>query len=73
MRTQFVWRLTPKRNIIMQVSERVKVEQNALVNEIYAPSIAEKSDKVKGQEAKLLVVNRSKHLSRFLEASCDCV
>lgn len=57
----------------MQVSERVTVESNALVNEIYAPSITEKSDKVKEQEATILVLNRNKSLSRFLEASCDCV
>ena len=57
----------------MQVSERVTVESNALVNEIYAPAITEKSDKVKEQEATILVLNRNKSLSRFLEASCDCV
>lgn len=57
----------------MQVSESVQVESNALLNEIYAPSITEKSDKVKEQEASVLVLNRNKNLSRFLEASCDCV
>ncbi len=61
----------------MQVSERIQVESqvasSALLNEIYAPSIVEKSNKVKAQEANVLVLNRTKNLSRFLEASCDCV
>lgn len=56
----------------MQVTERVQ-KKDALLDEIYAPSIAEKSEKVKEQEASVLVLQRNTNLNRFLEASCDCV
>jgi hypothetical protein len=59
---------------MMQVTERVQVQKHdALLDEIYAPALAEKSDKVKQQEADILVLQRNKNLNRFLEASCDCV
>ncbi|WP_155930901.1 hypothetical protein [Methylotenera sp. 1P/1] len=59
---------------MMQVTERVQVQkQDALLDEIYAPSITEKSAKVKEQEASVLILQRNKNLNRFLEASCDCV
>jgi hypothetical protein len=58
---------------MMQVLESVKVASNELLDEIYAPSVVEKSDKVKEQEAKILKLQQTKSLNRFLEASCDCV
>jgi hypothetical protein len=57
----------------MQVERVTLNKKDELLDEIYAPSIAEKSDKVKQQEANILVLQRNKNLSRFLEASCDCV
>jgi DNA-binding protein len=57
----------------MQVVEHVKVVKNELLDEIYAPDISEKSEKVKQQEANIQRLFRAKSLNRFLEASCDCV
>lgn len=56
----------------MQV-ERVKLSNHELLDEIYAPALAEKSDKSKEQEADILLLQRNKNFNRFLEASCDCV
>jgi hypothetical protein len=64
--------INSQKETTMQV-DRVKLNKDELLDEIYAPSIAEKSDKVKQQEADILVLQRNKNLNRFLEASCDCV
>ena len=61
-----------QKETMMQV-ERVNLNKDELLDEIYAPALAEKSDKVKEQEASILVLQRNKNLTRFLEASCDCV
>jgi len=62
----------------MQVAERVKPAQqvhqsNALTDDIYAPSLSEKSDKVKVQEANMQKLKRANNLRRILEANSDCV
>lgn len=47
-----------------------------LVNEIYEPSLHQKSDKtqnVKAQEANILSLQKPRNLKRLLEAYSDCV
>ena len=44
-----------------------------LLNEIYEPSLKQKSDKVKVQEAKIVNLQKPKSMTRFLEAYGDCV
>lgn len=61
-----------QKETMMQV-ERVKLSNHELLDEIYAPALAEKSDKREEQEADILLLQRNKNLNRFLEASCDCV
>lgn len=56
----------------MQV-ERVKLSNHELLEEIYAPALAEKSEKRKEQVVDVLLLQRHQNLNRFLEASCDCV
>ena len=46
---------------------------NSIFDDIYTPSIAQKSDKSKEQEAAILSLQKSTNLSRFLEANCDCI
>lgn len=62
----------------MQATDRVnlsktELQSNALVEEIYAPALSQKSDKVKVQEANILKLKRSTDLRRILEANSDCV
>lgn len=62
----------------MQATDRVnltktELHSNALVEEIYAPALSQKSDKVKVQEANILKLKRSTDLRRILEANSDCV
>jgi len=62
----------------MQMVKLVKTVKNelhdeALVEEIYAPSLSVKSEKSKVQEANILALQRTKNLSRILEANSDCV
>lgn len=62
----------------MHMIEIVKTAKNelhkdALIDEIYAPALSEKSEKVKVQEANILKLQRAKSLSRILEANSDCV
>jgi len=61
-----------QKETMMQV-ERVKLSNHELLEEIYAPALAEKSDKRKDQVADVLLLQRNHNLNRFLEASCDCV
>jgi hypothetical protein len=44
-----------------------------LHNEIFAPTLLEKSDKVKEQEKNLKTLQTQKSFSRYLEAYSDCV
>jgi hypothetical protein len=62
----------------MQLVERVNATKNefhsnALVEEIYAPSLSSKTDKVNVQETNVLKLKRASNLSRILEANSDCV
>lgn len=51
-----------------------KVEQtNSALSDILSIASSQKPAEVKAQEAKILQLDRSKSLNRFLEASCDCV
>ena len=56
-----------------QAVKKAKVAKDVLIDEIYAPSISQKSDKVKIQEATALHLEKTKSLSRYLEACGDCV
>jgi hypothetical protein len=47
--------------------------QPQLLSEIYEPSLSQKSDKVKVQEANILNLQKLKNLKRLLEAYSDCV
>ena len=47
--------------------------KNALFDDIYTPSVLQKSDKVKVQEANILSLQKTKNLKRILEAYGDCV
>ncbi|MES2500365.1 MAG: hypothetical protein V4605_09620 [Pseudomonadota bacterium] len=44
-----------------------------LFNEIHEPQLNQKSDKVKVQEADIVKLQKSKSMTRFLEAYGDCV
>lgn len=44
-----------------------------LLNEIYEPSLNQKSDKVKVQETNVLILQKPKNINRLLEAYSDCV
>jgi hypothetical protein len=60
----------------MQMVELVKTANKNLLNndlteEIYAPALSGKSEKV--QEANVLKLQNAKTLSRILEANSDCV
>ena len=44
-----------------------------LLNEIYEPSLNQKSDKVKVQEAHIVSLQKPKSMARILEAYSDCV
>ena len=44
-----------------------------LLNEIYEPSLNNKSGKVKVQEANIVSLQKTKDLRRLLEAYSDCV
>lgn len=44
-----------------------------MVDEIYAPALNQKSDKVKAQESNILSLQKPKSLNRLLEAYSDCV
>jgi hypothetical protein len=50
-----------------------ELPKNELIDEIYVPSLSEKSDKVKVQEANILSLQRTKNMNRILEANSDCV
>lgn len=52
---------------------KTELPKDELIDEIYAPSLSEKSDKVKVQEANILSLQRTKTMSRMLEANSDCV
>jgi uncharacterized protein (DUF2461 family) len=68
-----MWYLTPKRKHEMQLVEQVKTPVLQLVDEIYAPMLSDKSEKVKEQEAKISSLKKNQFYSRYIEASCDCV
>jgi hypothetical protein len=57
----------------MLIAETNKTVKNVMFDDIYTPSIQQKSDKAKEQEAAILSLQRIKNLNRFLEANCDCV
>lgn len=44
-----------------------------LLNEIYEPSLNQKSDKVKVKETHVLTLQKPKNINRLLEAYSDCV
>ncbi len=44
-----------------------------LLNEIYEPSLNQKSDKVKVQETNVLILQKPKNINRLLKAYSDCV
>ena len=44
-----------------------------LLSEIYEPSLNQKSDKAKVQEANILSLQKPRNLRRLLEAYSDCV
>ncbi len=49
------------------------VKKDILHEEIFAPSLTEKSDKVKEQEKNLKVLKSQKDFGRVLESVSDCV
>lgn len=57
----------------MKLQQANVVKTDVLHEEIFVPSLAEKSDKVKEQEKDLKVLNNKKDFSRFLESVSDCV
>ncbi|WP_020167373.1 MULTISPECIES: hypothetical protein [Methylotenera] len=44
-----------------------------LTNEIYEPSLNQKSDKAKVQETNILSLQKPRNMKRLLEAYSDCV
>lgn len=57
----------------MKLQQANVVKTDVLHEEIFVPSLAEKSDKVKEQEENLKVLKSKKEFSRFLESVSDCV
>lgn len=65
---------------VKPISQSNLVLKPYLVDEIYEPSLSQKSDKIKAeslsiktQEANMLSIQRTKNLKRLLEAYSDCV
>ncbi len=56
----------------MQVVNQFVVKDE-LLDEIYAPPVSVKSEEAKEYDSKVLIMQKTKNLNRFLEASCDCV
>lgn len=79
--TKFLLFYFPKgffKEVIMQaLNVKPALNQQAskpqLLNEIYEPSLSQKSDKVKVQEANILSLQKPKNINRLLEAYSDCV
>jgi hypothetical protein len=61
-----------QKETMMQVANQIIVK-NELLDEIYAPPVSVKSDEAKELESNVLIIQKTKNLNRFLEASCDCV
>ena len=57
----------------MELQQASVVKADVLHEEIFVPSLTEKSDKVKEQEKHLQTLNSKKDFSRFLESVSDCV
>lgn len=78
LREQNSCRFNSQKENRMQMIKLVNTTKNELpkdelIDEIYAPALSEKSDKVKVQEANILSLQRTKSMSRMLEANSDCV
>lgn len=58
--------------MMMQVVNQFVVKDE-LLDEIYAPPVSVKSEEAKEYDSKVLIMQKTKNLNRFLEASCDCV
>lgn len=65
---------------VKPISQSNLVLKPYLVDEIYEPSLSQKSDKIKAeslsiktQEANMLSLQKTKNLKRLLEAYSDCV
>jgi hypothetical protein len=58
---------------MMQATNVKKVASLELTDEIYEPTLNQKSDKVKVQEANILNLNKQKNFNRTIEAFSDCV
>lgn len=74
--TKFLLFFTPKRifkEIIMQALNVKPAAKPQLLNEIYEPSLNQKSDKVKVKETHVLTLQKPKNINRLLEAYSDCV
>jgi hypothetical protein len=65
--------LTPKRKSTMTQAVKNVVVTKAVLDKILSSANHEKSIDAKTPETTILQLDRSKNLSRFLEASCDCV
>ena len=59
-------------NVKPAINLQVDLEPQ-LLNEIYEPSIIQKSDKAKAQETNILSLKKSGNINRLLEAYSDCV
>jgi len=60
-----------KESIMTQAVKKVEATE-VVSSKVPSTVDSQKSNSVKVQEATVLQLDRSKNLSRFLEASCDC-